>query len=154
MTSHSIFPFIQAHNCQQVLLLCYTFAAAVVPRMQSGLPKCLADMWAGVLIPSVQCSSHICPIAVRKIPTISRYHGQHGRFLFLFVSFFSLRSCLYYLLSTLSVIITNNKVVVSSTFQSLLITLERVDGFLPNVISTTVTRTRLEAIHPLYILKS
>ena len=69
-----------------------------------------------------------------------------------FVFFFSLRPCLCYLFSTFSVIIANDMVVVSSTFLSLLKNLERVDGFLPNVISTTVTR--LEAILPLYILKS
>lgn len=57
---------------------------------------------------------------------------------------------LCYLFNTLSV--TKDKVVVSSTFLCLLITFERVDGFLPNVVSTTVTR--LEVILPLYILKS
>jgi hypothetical protein len=69
-----------------------------------------------------------------------------------FVFFFSLRPCLCYLFITLSVIITKDKVVVSSTFLYLLITLERADRFLPNVMSTAVTR--LEAILPLYILKS
>jgi hypothetical protein len=90
------------------------------------------------------------PSLSERFPRSADIMGSMEDFCFSSFRFF-FTALFVYLFSALSVIITDDKVVVSSTFLSLPITLERADGFLPNLISTIVTR--LEAVLALYILK-